>query len=230
MRNSNGKVISFIKRNALYLILASCILAIGLSVMLVLLSGDSTIDSGSVDDNPSVEKPIETPNDELPVEKPNDNDDTPVDNPNDNIDTPVVTVVEFIVPVANASSISEYSEQMVFNSTLGRFTAHLAIDFFAPEGTEVLAVYGGTIESVETTLLQGTTITIDHGDGLKTVYNSIADGDLVSVGQTVNKGQVIGHVSVTNRQEYKEGAHLHFQVIEDGEIIDPIKYLEITEK
>lgn len=219
MKNSNGKVITFIKKNALYLILATCILAVGLSVMLMLLSNETATDTGNVDDTPVVETPIDPPI-----------DDTPVVNPDDTPDTPVVTVIEFIMPVANATSIGEYSEQMVFNSTLGRFSAHLAIDFFAPEGTEVLAVYGGTVESVDTTLLHGTTITIDHGNGLKTVYNSLADGDLVTVGQTVSKGQTIGQVSVTNRQEYKEGAHLHFQVIENGDVIDPTKYLEIAEK
>lgn len=219
MKNSNGKVITFIKRNALYIILAACILAIGLSITFMLINRETKLDSGKVEDEPVVETPIDPPIDDTPVDKP---DDTP--------DLPVTTVIEFIVPVANATSIGEYSEQMVFNSTLGRFSAHLAIDFFAPEDTDVLAVYDGTIESVDTTLLHGTTITIDHGNGLKTVYNSLADGETVSVGQTVAKGQVIGQVSVSNRQEYKDGAHLHFQVIEDGEIIDPAKYLKIAEK
>lgn len=233
MKESNGKVVTFIKRNALYLILAACILAIGLAVTLVLLSNDTAPDSGSIDDKPVAETPIDPP-DDTPVDKPIDPpvDDTPVDKPIDPPvdDTPVNVPIEFILPVSSASSIGEYSETMVFNSTLGRFSAHLAIDFFAPEGTDVLAVFNGTVESVDSTLLHGTTITIDHGNGLKTIYNSLADGELVSVGQTVQKGQVIGKVSVTNRQEYKEGAHLHFQVSENGDIIDPAKYLEIIEK
>ncbi len=222
MKNSNGKVITFIKKNALYLILAFCILAVGFSVMLTLLIGEQG-NTVNIDDTPVIDTPVEKPDEpviDTPVEKPDD----PV------IDTPVTTVIEFILPVSNATSIGEYSETMVFNSTLGRYTAHLAIDFFAPEGTEVFAAYSGTIESVENTLLGGTTITINHGDGLKSVYNSLADGDIVSVGQTVEKGQVIGHVSVTNRQEYKDGAHLHFQVIENGDVIDPAKYLLLQEK
>lgn len=234
MKHSNGKVITFIKRNALYLILAFCILAVGLSAILMLLIGEQN-QSANIDDTPVIENPVDKPDDPIidnPVDKPDDPIiDTPVDKPDDPvIDTPVNTVIEFILPVANATSIGEYSETMVFNSTLGRFTAHLAMDFFAPEGTQVLAVYDGTIESVENTLLGGTTITLNHGDGLKTVYNSLADGDMVSVGQQVKKGQVIGQVSVTNRQEYKDGAHLHFQVIENGEIIDPVKYLILQEK
>jgi murein DD-endopeptidase MepM/ murein hydrolase activator NlpD len=134
------------------------------------------------------------------------------------------------MPVENPTSIGEYSESMVFNSTLGRFSAHMAIDFFADEGTDVLAVYDGKISKIENTLLKGTTITIEHGNGLYTVYNSLADGDSVSVGQKVKQGDVIGQVSLTNRQEYKSGAHLHFEVIENGENIDPSKYLAFEEK
>ena len=228
MKKSNGKVITFIKRNALYLILAFCILAIGLSITLALISKNAEMNTGNLnDDKPVVETPIDPPEDDNTAQNP---DDTPVQNPDDTPDVPVSTPVQFIMPVANATSIGEYSEQMVFNSTLNRFTAHMAIDFYASEGTEVMAVYDGTIESVENTLLHGTTITVDHGNGLKTVYNSLADGDTVKVGQSVTQGQVIGQVSVKNRQEYKDGAHLHFQVIEDGEIIDPAKYLDIAEK
>jgi murein DD-endopeptidase MepM/ murein hydrolase activator NlpD len=216
----NGKAIRFFRKNALYFILAGCILAIGLSITFMLISGNQTVDTGDAGDKPVVETPID------PGNKP----DEPVDTPTDTPDLPVSTKIEFISPVASATSIGAYSEQMVFNSTLNMFTAHLAIDFYAPEGTEVLAVYNGTIEKVENTLLNGTTITIDHGNGLKTIYNSLADGDSVTVGQAVEQGQVIGQVSVTNRQEYKDGAHLHFQVMENGEIIDPVKYLVTMEK
>ena len=232
MKNSNGKAVTFLKRNALYLILAGCILAIGLSITIMLIKGEPVNDTGSLDDTTNIDTPVDKPDGstDVPVEKPDETPDTPVDKPDDTVDIPVSTPVEFIMPVSSASSIGEYSEQMVFNSTLGRFSAHLAIDFYAPEGTEVLAVYGGTVESVENTLLYGTTITIDHGNGLKTVYNSIADGEMVSVGQTVSKGQVIGQVSVTNRQEYKDGPHLHFEVWQDGEKISPYKYLTVSEK
>ena len=110
------------------------------------------------------------------------------------------------------------------------YSSHLAIDYYAPEGTNVLAVFDGNVLSIETTFLQGTTITIDHGNGLYSIYNSLADGDSVSVGQKVSQGDVIGQVSTTNKQEYKSGAHLHFEVKENGKLIDPAKYLESQEK
>ena len=216
MEKTKGNFFTFLKKNAVYIVLVLCILAVGLSVALTLVDGksasiDSTLGSeqdsvGSVDENENVDSPADIP------------------------DEPVSNVVTFIMPVQNATEIGEYSESMVFNSLLGRFSTHMAVDFFAPEGTLVYATYGGTIESVENTLLKGTTITIDHGNGLKTVYNSILDGDRVTVGQTVKQGDVIGEISVSNRQEADLGAHLHFEVYEDGVNIDPAKYLTFDEK
>ena len=207
-----SKVLTFMKRNALYLILASCIIAVGLSITLMLIEQGK---SNQLETPPYVETP----------------DDNEVSAPNDNENTePVQKVVTFIMPVENPVSVSNYSETMVWCDTLGRFQTHLGIDFFAEEGTSVFAVYEGVIESVENTYLHGVTITVDHGNGLKTVYNSLVDGEEVSVGQKVNQGDKIGEVSVTNRQEYKDGAHLHFEVMENDQLIDPVKYLAFNEK
>ena len=216
----------FIKRNAVYLVLAFCIIAIGVATTFMLV--DRVKLNNSQLNGQIQEEPVDNPDLNIP--------DEPVDNPSNpqEPDSPVIKpeteTIIFVSPVQGATSIIEYSETMVFNSTLGRYSAHRAIDFFAPEGAEVFAVYKGTIKSVETTLLSGVTVTIDHGNGLVTVYNSLADADEISVGATVKQGDVVGHVSTTNRQEYKDGAHLHFEVIENGEVIDPAKYLVLEEK
>ncbi len=219
-----SSVASFLKRNAVYLVLALCVLALGIATTIVLINRSDN--GGEINNPPVIDQPVENPSEDvLP--------DTPVDKPSDVIPTPDIPVVEpitFIMPVKSATKVEQYSNTMVFNSTLNRFTSHLAIDFFAPEGTDVLAVHSGTVKSVENTLLKGVTVTIDHGEGLISVYNSLADGDAVSVGMSVKKGDVIGQVSTTNRQEYKAGAHLHFEVMENGQLIDPAKYLVFEEK
>ncbi len=218
---NSSKILRFMKRNAIYLILVACILAVGLSVTLMLIN-QSKSPAGELN-NPGIVNPVpdgQEPNDQTGTVNPDDPDGT----------NPVQKPVTFIMPVEAPTSIAEYSETMVWCSTLGRFQSHLAIDFYAQEGAPVLAVYDGVVESVESSLLEGITITIDHGNGLKTVYNSLADGDMVSEGQSVKAGDIIGEVSVTNRQEYKDGAHLHFEVLENGVTIDPDKYLAIEEK
>ena len=213
----------FLKKNAVYMILALCVFAIGLSITLVMLNqNDASRQSVSVEE--PTETVIEPTDDPLPSE-PVDVTPTPVEP-----DVPVAKVVTFIMPVANAISVEDYTETLAYNSTLKRYQTHKAIDFFAEEGADVYAVYDGVVSDIQTTLLTGTTVTVDHGNGLYTVYNSLADGDGVFVGQAVRQGAKIGEVSVSNRQEAAEGAHLHFQVIENGETINPAKYLSLEEK
>lgn len=217
----SSKMSTFFKRNAAYIVLAFCVLAVGLSLTLILLN------ESEIEDTVNVEPPA--------ILEPSTDQDVSGSGGSDIIEDvipeqPVIKVISFCMPVDSPTSVSEYSQTMVFNKTLKRYSAHLATDFFAEEGTPVKAVYDGTVEKVESNLLTGISITIDHGDGLKTVYNSLESGDLVKEGQTVSKGDVIGKVSATNKQESGYGAHLHFEVIEKGESIDPIKYLVIDEK
>ena len=47
---------------------------------------------------------------------------------------------------------------------------------------------------------------------------------------SVKQGDVIGTVSENNKQEYKDGPHLHFEVIENDKNISPMKYLTVEEK
>lgn len=227
MKENKRKISTFFKKNALYMFLALCILAIGLSTTLMLVGSNNSVE---VPDTPII-KP-DNPDDSTEQQPPTDNpDDNQTNNPiTPEPEQPTVSPILFIMPIENASSITEYSDTMVFNSTLNRYTSHKAVDFFAPEATSVLAVYDGVVSRVESNLLTGISITIDHGNGLLTVYNSLADGDLVHEGQSVRKGDVIGYVSNSNKQEYKSGAHLHFEVLENGQAIDPSKYLVFIEK
>lgn len=213
---SENKFLLFLKKNAFYLVLAFCILAVALSVTLVLTLGNKT---PATPDQGEEKPPVVSPDD------PTDGDD---DN-NDGPDQPTIEEVVFIMPV-NGTVLSHYSEEPVFNSTLNLFTAHKAMDFAAEEGSEVYAVYDGTVESITSNYLDGTTIVIDHGDGLKSIYRSLENGDGVSVGQTVKQGDVIANVSATYLEELNDGAHLHFEVEENGALINPLTYLEVEEK
>jgi murein DD-endopeptidase MepM/ murein hydrolase activator NlpD len=67
----------------------------------------------------------------------------------------------------------------------------------------------------------GNAIVIDHGGGLTTLY-AHQSKLLVSVGQTVNRGDTIGYVGSTGNST---GAHLHFETAERGTRVDPMKYL-----
>ena len=222
-------------RNIYYFILGFIIIAaIAVTVVLVLTDNGGMIntmeDSGNIaekprDDSSNIDKPID--------DKPSGGDekpDEPVDKP-DEPDTKPTVKISFVMPVENATILTDYTAtSVVFNKTLNVYTGHLAIDFAAEAGTAVKAVFDGVVESVETSYLTGTTVTIKHNDNLKTVYNSIEADEKLIAGATIKQGDVIGAVSDNNKQEYKDGAHLHFEVYENGKKISPYKYLAITEK
>lgn len=67
----------------------------------------------------------------------------------------------------------------------------------------------------------GNRVTVDHGDGMETTYNHMSSID-VNIGQTVGAGDLVGNVGSTGAST---GCHLHFEVVLDGEPVDPLSYL-----
>lgn len=238
METKKTKKQGFFKRNAYYFIVAFVLLAaISVSVALLVTGKDpiQSVDKPNSSDGTLSDGTSSGVIDDKPTDNPSDNgNDKPADNvggDDGGADKPTEKPITFLLPVEGATVIQNYTAASVaYNPTLNIYTGHLAVDFAAAEGTNVVAVYGGTIESVNTSYLTGTSVTIDHGDGLKTVYNSIEPIETLTEGAAVKQGDVLGVVSTNNKQEYKSGPHLHFEVYENGKKADPSKYLSITQK
>lgn len=140
-----------------------------------------------------------------------------------------VTPEGMIMPVETVSVLNEYG--FYHNTTLNSYYVHTGLDFSAAAGTEVLAVEAGTVESIyKDDLLSGTEITVNHGDGLKSVYRFVTEAEGLAVGDAVAKGEVIATVAEANGDEYKDGAHLHFEIVKNNESVDPTEYLTLEEK
>ena len=134
--------------------------------------------------------------------------------------------VMFMYPVKEYTLGSTFTDAtLVYNKTLKEYTTHLGVDFIVAEGTEVMASSDGTVEQINYDSLTGTTVIIDHGDGLKTSYQSLAGDVPVEVGQKVTAGMVIGKASNTAGGEQSLGAHIHFSAIKDGTAVNPMNYL-----
>lgn len=110
--------------------------------------------------------------------------------------------------------------------TEGASSMHKAIDIAAPLGTAVRAAMPGKIVEVTKGYNggYGNTVSVDHGNGIITKYHHMQDGSIdgVSVGQEVTAGQQIGAVGSTG---ISTGPHLDFQVVKDGDFVDPRKYI-----
>ena len=141
----------------------------------------------------------------------------------------VVTPDGMLSPLETISVVNEYG--FYHNKTLDAYYVHSGVDFSASAGAEVFAVEKGVVESIyKDDVLLGTEIVINHGDGLKTVYRFVTEAEGLKVGDQVEKGQMIACVAEANGNEYKDGAHLHFEVRKDGKIVDPATYLTLEEK
>lgn len=139
------------------------------------------------------------------------------------------TTDTMVMPVATVSVLNDYG--FYHNKTLNIYHEHAGLDFSAEVGTEVVAVASGVVESVYTSdVLTGTEIVIDHGDGIKTTYRFVTEKEGLKAGDTVNKGDVIATVAEATGAEYKDGAHLHFEISKNGIVTDPAEYLTLEEK
>ncbi|MCL2796348.1 MAG: M23 family metallopeptidase [Microbacteriaceae bacterium] len=105
----------------------------------------------------------------------------------------------------------------------GCSTWHEGVDIADPAGTPTHAAHAGTVVYAGWYGDYGNFILIDDGDGVSTAYGHNIDGGIVvSVGQHVVAGQVIGHVGSTG---HSTGPHLHFEVRLNGVQINPIPWM-----
>ncbi len=155
---------------------------------------------------------------------------TPPSSDDNGDNKPVVSEKEEMVsPIEWVSVSNDYG--FYHNQTLNSYYHHVGIDFSAAAGTEVKAAKSGRIESIyKGDILSGTEIVVDHGDGLKTVYRFVEEKEGLKVGDEVDGGEVIATVASPTGDEYKDGAHLHFEVLEKGENVDPTLHLTLEEK
>jgi murein DD-endopeptidase MepM/ murein hydrolase activator NlpD len=101
-------------------------------------------------------------------------------------------------------------------------SAHLALDIAVPYGSTVMAADAGVVTWAGwRNNGGGLVIAIDHGNGISTVYNHLGTL-LVGPGQAVAKGQAIASVGCTG---WCTGAHVHFEVIVGGVLVNPLRYL-----
>ena len=134
--------------------------------------------------------------------------------------------IVFSYPVKDYTLGSTFTDStLVYNETLNEYTTHLGVDFIVSDGSEVMASSDGEIESINYDSLTGTSIVINHGNGLKTSYQSLASDVAVEVGQKVSSGEVIGKASNSAGGEQNLGAHIHFSAILNGSEVNPMNYL-----
>ena len=126
---------------------------------------------------------------------------------------------QFIMPVKGIIS-GVYGSQRILNGKPK--WPHYGIDIAAKQGTMIKSSAEGIVTMAEDDLYYtGGTIIMDHGHGISTIYSHL-ENVLVSVGDKINQGDVIGTVGSTGRST---GPHLDFRVNWFQTRLDPMSVL-----
>ena len=127
---------------------------------------------------------------------------------------------KFIMPVEGIIS-GVYGSQRILNGKPK--WPHYGIDIAAKQGTMIKSSGAGVVTMAEDDLYYtGGTIVMDHGHGISTIYSHL-ENILVSVGDKINQGNVIGTVGSTGRST---GPHLDFRVNWFQTRLDPMSVLK----
>lgn len=127
------------------------------------------------------------------------------------------------MPLEQARVSSGYG--MRNHPVLRKRARHNGIDLAAPTGTPVYATADGTVERANWFSSYGKYIQIGHGNAIETRFAHLSR-IVVSDGQKVRKGDLIGYVGSTGRST---GPHLHYEVRVDGRAVDPRPFMVETE-
>ncbi len=127
---------------------------------------------------------------------------------------------------ASGAVIMGYSmDQTVFFQTLEQYKYNPALIVGGEVGETIGASAAGIVTNIEQTAQTGTTVTLDMGNGYSAVYGQLKEVP-VSVGDYVGTGETVGYLSEPTKYYSVEGPNLYFEVLKDGEPVDPTNYME----
>ena len=164
-----------------------------------------------VQENPTPETPDDGKTDSEPTEEPVDS---------------------YLAPATGVVSKTHDDSLPVYSATMNDFRVHEGIDVATAQGADVLATARGTVSLIWSDPLMGQCLSIDHGNGVVSVYKNLsaelAEGITKDV--KVVAGQKLGTVGDTALIESAEEAHLHFEMTYNGESVDPLSYISEESK
>lgn len=106
----------------------------------------------------------------------------------------------------------------------GTYMPSSGVSYSKGDVFDVVAILDGTVKNVKEDTTLGNVITIEHENGITSVYQSVGE-IAIKVNETVSKGQVIAK-SATSNISTDLGNHLYFELIIDGICVDPENYYD----
>ncbi len=244
------KMLQLLSTKGFYIVLLFCVLIIGVTGVLVTRRNiEYFSDSGVIDDEPAVneiaDNNLTEQNEDVPVivqddldsigtemekvielvpEKPKEPVQAEPIAPKKVVPTPKV-IDKLLMPVDGEIILDFAKDTLVYSRTLEQWSSHDGVDIKSDRGTPVKAAADGIVEKIYNDNKLGITIIIDHGNGLKTKYCNLSTDNMVEAETLVKKGDTISGIGNSATFEIGDQSHLHFEVIKNGENIDPMTLL-----
>lgn len=136
------------------------------------------------------------------------------------------TEIKFVAPVKGEVLREFAKDSLVYSDTLEEWITHTGVDIKADKTTVVKAAAKGKVESIKNDPRYGLTVIVSHDGGYKTVYANLLTAEYVVEGEDLEEGQTIGTIGNSASFEVADDYHLHFELIKDGEYLNPCNLIE----
>ena len=232
--DSESNVKGIFRTRGFYIVLAICIIAVASILFATLQSapGETSIgqEQAQADEdlqnieNPEAESLAEAQKDQQTATQSPASDSAATPNPTEIPKNRQKAEISIAKPVSGDVAAVFCVDNLVYNKTLNIWQTHNGIDIVPKENAEVKAALAGEISEVVEDPSYGNMIVMKHSNNLITKYAGLAEVS-VKAGDKVQKGDVIGTCG-TPPFEAHMGTHIHFEVWEGDNPIDPAEVFE----
>jgi murein DD-endopeptidase MepM/ murein hydrolase activator NlpD len=153
------------------------------------------------------------------------NTNTDVNTTNDVEESKTAEAVNFTAPVKGEILREFAPDSLVYSETLEEWITHNGVDIKADKTTVVKAAASGTVKAIKNDPRYGLTVIVEHKGGYQTVYANLLTAEYVVEGEEIEAEQTIGTVGNTATFEIEDEYHLHFEMLQNGEYVNPCNYV-----
>ena len=130
---------------------------------------------------------------------------------------------KLIWPVSGAVLMNYSMNKTVYFATLEEYKYNPAL-IGGAVNDQVISAGKGIVKSIDKTPQEGTTVTVDMGNGYEAIYGQLQNVQ-VKTGDSVEAKTVLGYLAEPTRYYSVEGCNLYFEFRKDGQPVDPLQYL-----
>lgn len=217
----NNKFLKFVKEKGYYIVLLICAVAVGVTGYFILRTDREEEPAVEVIASVSSDTQIGVSTGEEPSESSEPTETTQGNEPETSTEPEAFWPT---APVDGEALTAFAADHLAYNATTRDWRTHEGVDLAAELGQEVLAAADGTVYTIYDDENYGTTVVLRHTGGFITHYANLSEEVMVSVGQTVERGDVLGTVGQTANAETATAPHLHFAMFLENVPVDPMEY------